>query len=201
VGSGTLSFRSELVQRPVKRHGRNYNAGHRIQFFLSRDAFRDIAPVLDAARGSVLDKPLGRLLGDYMLALERRLPTLTPLDVPALTKAVQAMVAAALLASPTFFGAASVTLTRAGGLSNAASDRRRFCATGSLNTQRTTSWRLILREVAIAELPSKAWYRPALTTAEKGDARALREERLVGHDAPICDRAHCGRSATKSNIH
>ena len=63
----------------------------RVQFFLSRDAFHDIAPLLDAARGSVLDKPLGRLLGDYMLALERRLPSLTPLDVPALTKGVQAM--------------------------------------------------------------------------------------------------------------
>jgi AraC-like DNA-binding protein len=71
----------------------------RIQFFLSRDTFRDISPVLDTARGSILDKPLGRLLGDYMLALERRLPSLTPLDVPALTKAVQAMVAAAVAPS------------------------------------------------------------------------------------------------------
>jgi AraC-like DNA-binding protein len=71
----------------------------RVQLFLSRDAFRDIAPVLDAARRSVLDMPLGRLLGDYMLALERRLPSLTPLDVPALTKAVQAMVAAAVAPS------------------------------------------------------------------------------------------------------
>ena len=43
--------------------------------------------------------PLGRLLGDYMLALERRLPSLTPLDVPVLTKAVQAMVAAAIAPS------------------------------------------------------------------------------------------------------
>jgi AraC-like DNA-binding protein len=43
--------------------------------------------------------PLGRLLGDYMLALERRLPSLMPRDVPALTKAVQAMVAAAVAPS------------------------------------------------------------------------------------------------------
>jgi hypothetical protein len=41
---------------------------------MPRDAFRDIAPVLDAACGSVLDTPLGHLLGDYMLALERHLP-------------------------------------------------------------------------------------------------------------------------------
>jgi hypothetical protein len=40
-----------------------------IQFFMSRDTFDDIAPLLDAALGSVLDTPLGHLLGDYLLAL------------------------------------------------------------------------------------------------------------------------------------
>ena len=46
----------------------------RVQLFLTRDSFRDIAPLLDGARGTVLDTPLGHLLGDYMCALERRLP-------------------------------------------------------------------------------------------------------------------------------
>jgi hypothetical protein len=46
----------------------------RVSFLMPRDAFRDIAPVLDAACGSVLDAPLGHLLGEYMLALERHLP-------------------------------------------------------------------------------------------------------------------------------
>ncbi len=72
----------------------------RVQFFLPRDGFQDIAPLLDAARGSVLDTPLGHLLGDYMLALERRLPALTPGEIPALTNAVRAMVAAAVAPSP-----------------------------------------------------------------------------------------------------
>ena len=36
----------------------------RVQYFLRRDAFRDIAPLLDVACGSVLDTFLGRLLGD-----------------------------------------------------------------------------------------------------------------------------------------
>ena len=71
----------------------------RVQLFLSRDAFREISPLLDTARGSLLDMPLGHLLGDYMLALERRLPSLAPPDVPALTKAVLAMVAAAVAPS------------------------------------------------------------------------------------------------------
>jgi AraC-like DNA-binding protein len=70
-----------------------------IQFFMSRDTFRDIAPLLDAALGSVLDTPLGHLLGDYLLALERRLPTLTKADFPRLSNAVAAMVAAAIAPS------------------------------------------------------------------------------------------------------
>jgi hypothetical protein len=67
----------------------------RVQFLMARDAFRDIAPLLDAACGSVLDTPLGHLLGDYMLALERHLPAVTEGDFPRLTRAVGAMVAAA----------------------------------------------------------------------------------------------------------
>ena len=72
----------------------------RLQLFLPRDEFRDIAPRLDAARGSLLDMPLGHLLGDYMLALERRLPALTPRELPALRNALQAMIAAAVAPSP-----------------------------------------------------------------------------------------------------
>jgi AraC-like DNA-binding protein len=66
----------------------------RLQLFLSRDVFRDIAPVLDAAHGSVLDTPLGRLLGDFMLSLEHRLQGLAMADVPRLTAAVRALIAA-----------------------------------------------------------------------------------------------------------
>jgi AraC-like DNA-binding protein len=66
---------------------------------MARDAFRDIAPLLDAACGSLLDAPLGYLLGDYMLALERHLPVVTEGDFPRLTSAVGAMVAAAIAPS------------------------------------------------------------------------------------------------------
>src|SRR5271169_3739173 len=68
----------------------------RVQFLLARDAFSDIAPLLDAALGSTLDTPLGHVLGDYMIALERRLPDLTGADLSRLTNAVGAMVAAAV---------------------------------------------------------------------------------------------------------
>jgi AraC-like DNA-binding protein len=71
----------------------------RVQFFMARDAFRDIAPLLDAACGSTLDAPLGHLLGDYMTALERHLPAVTEADFPRLTNAVGSMVAAAVAPS------------------------------------------------------------------------------------------------------
>jgi AraC-like DNA-binding protein len=68
----------------------------RIQLLLARDAFGDIAPVLDAALGSALNTPLGLLLGDYMTALERHLEHLTEPDFPRLRDAVGAMVSAAV---------------------------------------------------------------------------------------------------------
>jgi AraC-like DNA-binding protein len=71
----------------------------RVQFILARDTFRDMAPLLDAACGSTLDTPLGRLLGDYMIALESRLPDVTAADFPGVSKALGAMVAAAVAPS------------------------------------------------------------------------------------------------------
>ena len=71
----------------------------RLQVFLSRDVFSDIAPVLDAARGAVLDTPLGRLLGDFMLSLEHRLQGLSITDMPRLTAATRALIAACVAPS------------------------------------------------------------------------------------------------------
>jgi AraC-like DNA-binding protein len=68
----------------------------RVQLLMARDAFPDIGPLLDAACGSVLDTPLGHLLGDYMMALERCLPAVTEADFSGVTKSICAMVAAAV---------------------------------------------------------------------------------------------------------
>jgi AraC-like DNA-binding protein len=68
----------------------------RIQLLLARDAFGDIAPALDAALGSALNTPLGLVLGDYMITLERHLEELTEADVSRLRDAVAAMVGAAV---------------------------------------------------------------------------------------------------------
>lgn len=71
----------------------------RLQIFLPRDVFRDIAPVLDAARGVALNTPLGRLLGDFMLSLERHLQALEIADMPRLTAAIRALIAACVAPS------------------------------------------------------------------------------------------------------
>ena len=72
------------------------NDNQRVQLHLARDSFYAIAPLLDAARGMVLSTPLGRLLGEYMLLLERSLPNLAPEATPRLCNAVQAMLEACL---------------------------------------------------------------------------------------------------------
>jgi AraC-like DNA-binding protein len=71
----------------------------RIQLFLPRDLFRDIAPLLDPAIGSILDTPLGSVLGDFMLALERHLPSLTASDLPRLAEAAGGLIAACVAPS------------------------------------------------------------------------------------------------------
>jgi len=75
------------------------NDNDRIQLHLSRDGFQEIAAMLDAARGLILNTPQGRLLADYMLLLERNLPDLAPEDGPRLRNAVKAMLEACLAPS------------------------------------------------------------------------------------------------------
>lgn len=68
----------------------------RVQLLIPRDMFRDIAPMLDASRGQVLDTPLGRLLGDYLIFLESHLASVTVRELPRLTEAIHGMIAACL---------------------------------------------------------------------------------------------------------
>jgi hypothetical protein len=68
----------------------------RLQFYLGRDGFHEIASLLEASRAKALDTPGGRLLADYMTLLARRLPDLTPEEGAQLAKAVEVMAAACL---------------------------------------------------------------------------------------------------------
>jgi AraC-like DNA-binding protein len=71
-------------------------ADERLQLYLPRDGFRELAPLLDSALGQPLDTPLGRLLGDYLGLLERSLGEIEAADAPRLTNAVRAMILACL---------------------------------------------------------------------------------------------------------
>jgi AraC-like DNA-binding protein len=66
----------------------------RVDLLLSRDTFRDIAPLLDAATGSLLDAQFGRFLGDFMLTLLQRIAQLSDSDASHLSVAVSKLVAA-----------------------------------------------------------------------------------------------------------
>lgn len=66
----------------------------RLQLYLPRDSFRELAPLLDAAQAQALNTPLGRLLGDYIGLLQRSFVELEAGDMPRLTNAVRAMVLA-----------------------------------------------------------------------------------------------------------
>ena len=71
----------------------------RVQLLMSRDCFGAIAPLLDAASGSALDSPQGKLLADYMTLLEANLSSLPADDAVRLKDAVQAMVEACVAPS------------------------------------------------------------------------------------------------------
>jgi AraC-like DNA-binding protein len=68
----------------------------RLQLLLSRDHFGGIAHLLEAVKGMPLQAAQGKLLADYMLVLERHLPSLGPENVGRLPNAVEAMLAVCL---------------------------------------------------------------------------------------------------------
>lgn len=93
-----VPFVASLGQELVSERAQD----ERLQLYLPRDNFGDLAPVLDAVQGRALSTPLGRLLGDYLVLLEKSLPGLAPADAAKLADAVKAMLLACLtpLADP-----------------------------------------------------------------------------------------------------
>ncbi|MGH7118146.1 MAG: helix-turn-helix domain-containing protein [Acetobacteraceae bacterium] len=76
------------------------SAVERIQIFLPRDTFRDLAGTPDPAIGLVFDSPMGRIPGDFIRTLERQVPNLTSAELPRLAGAVGSVVAACVAPSP-----------------------------------------------------------------------------------------------------
>ncbi|MBA4034637.1 MAG: hypothetical protein C0480_08575 [Bradyrhizobium sp.] len=71
----------------------------RLQLNIVRDKFGALAPALDAARGRIVNTPLGGMLAEYIRLLERQLPGLTDEAAKGLPQAIAAMVAACIAPS------------------------------------------------------------------------------------------------------
>lgn len=74
-------------------------ADERIQLYLPRETFYNVATLLDAACMTTLQMSGGRLLADYMRLLLRNVPNLGDNDLPRLVDATRAMIAACLAPS------------------------------------------------------------------------------------------------------
>lgn len=69
-------------------------AGERLQLYLARDSFPELAPVLDAARGTAVTGALGTMLADYLELLERNLGRVDAANAGQMKAAIGAMIAA-----------------------------------------------------------------------------------------------------------
>jgi AraC-like DNA-binding protein len=155
-------------------------ADERLQLYLPRDSFRELAPLLDAALGQPFDTPLGRLLGDYLGLLARSLPELGPADAPRLANAVRAMVLACLGPSADGPEAAGgqINLTRR-------EKARRFIE-GRLRDPRLDA-AMLCREIGMSRTQL---YR--LFHEDGGVARYVRQRRLMRAHADLADPSSAG---------
>lgn len=89
-------------------------ADRRLQLYLPRDVFSDLAPVLDTVVGRPLDGAMGRLLAEFLQLLGRNVAALSRTDMPHLQDAVRGMVLACIAPSAEHYelAAAQIALTR-----------------------------------------------------------------------------------------
>ena len=150
----------------------------RLLFYLPRDRFREIAPTLDAACGTVLNTPLGKLLADYMALLARTLPNLTPEDLPQLTGTVTAMVEACIAPSPdrVATAASQIDLGRLEKVRRAVRSHLRSPSLGPA---------MLCRQLATSR---SQLYR--LMEGAGGVARYIHRQRLLEGHAALCDASN-----------
>jgi AraC-like DNA-binding protein len=161
-----LSLADELVSER--------GADERLQLYLARDSFPELAPVLDAARGMVLDTAMGQLLGNYMRLLEQSLPDLRAEDLSRLRSAIGAMVAACVVPSADRLAAASgqIDLSRLERVRRAVA---RYLRSPSLGPS------LLCRHVGMSR---SQLYR--LMEGDGGVARYIQRQRLSAAYAILC---------------
>jgi AraC-like DNA-binding protein len=154
------------------------DADTRLQLYLSRDEFADIAPTLDLAMGRVIPGGMGRLLADYLQVLERNLPSIPPEDVPRLLPAIATMLSACVAPTADRLAAAAdqVDLGRRERVRRVV---RKYLRSATLGT------RLLCREVGTSR---SQLYR--LLEAEGGVARYVRRQRLLAAYAILTEPAN-----------
>jgi AraC-like DNA-binding protein len=147
----------------------------RLQLYLFRDDFSNIAPVLDASRGTSVDGAMGALLADYLLLLERRLPDIAIEDLPRLREAIGAMVAACVAPTPDKLAEASeqIDLSRL--------EKVRFAVRKHLRSP-ALGPRVLCRHIGTSR---SQLYR--LLEAEGGVARYIQRQRLLAAYAILSD--------------
>jgi AraC-like DNA-binding protein len=147
----------------------------RLQLYLFRDDFSNIAPILDASRGTSVDGAMGALLADYLLLLERRLPDLAIEDLPRLREAIGAMVAACVAPTPDKLAEASeqIDLSRL--------EKVRFAVRKHLRSP-ALGPRVLCRHIGTSR---SQLYR--LLEAEGGVARYIQRQRLLAAYAILSD--------------
>ncbi len=134
--------------------------------------------MLDAVRGTVLPTPLGKLLGDYMLLVERNLPDMPPEDVPQLTSAVRAMVEACVVPSSDRLAIAAHQINL-GRLERARRVVRHYLRCPSLGPD------MLCRQLATSRTQL---YR--LLESEGGVTRFIQHQRLLQAHVALCDASN-----------
>ncbi len=159
------------------------DADDRIQIYLPRDRFADLAPVLDRACEVVADTTASRLLADYMVALSQRLPDLDVSEVPRLGDSLAAMVAACM--QPT----ADRARAAAPKLGFARMERVRRIARAHLRSPHLDA-AFLCREAGISR---SQLYR--LLDAHGGVMRWIQRQRLIESRARLDDIGYTGTIA------
>ena len=157
---------------------RRSNDNDRIALHLSRDHFGSLSAMLDSVRGSPLNTPKGRMLADFMLLLERNLPSLPQEDVSRVGSAVQAMIEVCLAPS-------ADRLAKAGSPINATLMERVRRAVGRHLRSPSLGPAKLCREAAVSR---SHLYR--LLEGEGGVARYIQRRRLSESFALLSDAAN-----------
>jgi AraC-like DNA-binding protein len=170
AATAQLTFRS--LARPFEGAGTD---GKVLTLFMPRDLFGDVAPALDGAADNAPGGALAALLADFLIALDRRLPSARPEDLPGMVAAVRGIVTACLAPSPATVEAARHPLDAC------LLDRARTIVRANLDSP-SFNPRLLGRALGVSRSSLYRMFDPI-----GGVAAYIQRERLHEAHARLCD--------------